>query len=59
MIVDTSALIAILRKEQGYQSFIETLLKKATTFPAPTSMLQSNSGRFPDEIEPESRPGRC
>lgn len=27
MIVDTSALIAILRKEQGYQSFIETLLK--------------------------------
>jgi ribonuclease VapC len=27
MIVDTSALIAILRKEQGYKSFIETLLK--------------------------------
>ncbi|MBK5940573.1 type II toxin-antitoxin system VapC family toxin [Halochromatium roseum] len=27
MIVDTSALIAILRKEQGYQAFIETLLK--------------------------------
>jgi len=26
MIVDTSALIAILRKEQGYQAFIETLL---------------------------------
>lgn len=27
MIVDTSALIAILRKEQGYEPFIETLLK--------------------------------
>lgn len=27
MIADTSAVIAILRKEQGYQSFIDTLLK--------------------------------
>jgi ribonuclease VapC len=27
MIVDTSALIAILRKEKGYQSFIDALLK--------------------------------
>jgi ribonuclease VapC len=41
MIVDTSALIAILRKEQGYQSFIETLLKTDRVRISAATLLES------------------
>jgi ribonuclease VapC len=41
MIVDTSALIAILRKEQGYQSFIETLLKADRVRMSAATLLES------------------
>jgi ribonuclease VapC len=41
MIVDTSALIAILRKEQGYQSFIETLLKADRVRISAATLLES------------------
>jgi ribonuclease VapC len=41
MIVDTSALIAILRKEQGYQSFIETLLKAERVRLSAATLLES------------------
>ena len=41
MIVDTSALIAILRKEEGYQSFIETLLKTDRVRISAATLLES------------------
>lgn len=41
MIVDTSALIAILRKEQGYESFIETLLKTDCVRISAATLLES------------------
>jgi ribonuclease VapC len=41
MIVDTSALIAILRKEQGYQSCIETLLKADRVRISAATLLES------------------
>ena len=41
MNVDTSALIAILRKEQGYQSFIETLLKTDLVRISAATLLES------------------
>jgi ribonuclease VapC len=41
MIVDTSALIAILRKEQGYQSLIETLLKTDRVRISAATLLES------------------
>ncbi len=41
MIVDTSALIAILRKEQGYQCFIETLLKTDRVRISAATLLES------------------
>jgi ribonuclease VapC len=41
MIVDTSALIAILRKEHGYQSFIETLLKADRVRISAATLLES------------------
>ncbi|NBC13657.1 MAG: PIN domain-containing protein [Gammaproteobacteria bacterium] len=41
MIVDTSALIAILRKEQRYQSFIETLLKADRVRISAATLLES------------------
>jgi ribonuclease VapC len=41
MIVDTSALIAILRKEPGYQSFIETLLKTDRVRISAATLLES------------------
>jgi ribonuclease VapC len=41
MIVDTSALIAILRKEQGYQSFIATLLKADRVRISAATLLES------------------
>ena len=41
MIVDTSALIAILRKEEGYQSFIETLLKTDRVPISAATLLES------------------
>lgn len=41
MIVDTSALIAILRKEQGYQSFIEALLKTDRVRMSAATLLES------------------
>jgi ribonuclease VapC len=41
MIVDTSALIAILRKEPGYQSFIETLLTTDRVRISAATLLES------------------
>jgi len=41
MIVDTSALIAILRKEEGYQCFIEILLKTDRVRISPATLLES------------------
>lgn len=41
MIVDTSALIAILRKEQGYQSLIETVLKADRVRISAATLLES------------------
>jgi ribonuclease VapC len=41
VIIDTSALIAILRKEHGYQSFIETLLKADRVRISAATLLES------------------
>ena len=53
MIVDTSALIAILRKEQGYQSFIEALLKTDRVRISAATLLESRMVANRDNGLPE------